>query len=131
MLRHIWNPQISHWSQFSQWNYIRWCPKPKYSHHIRHRFMEFQNVIEMIFKISIGWGQDRLSAVLSTSLDLHIPPNLEIILRSRLLVSYREIKYLESNLVCMSALSLPVGKQHDITSEISKKRDIQKDKHTK
>ena len=31
----------------------------------------------------------------------------------------------------MNALSLPVGKQHDITSEISEKKDIQKDKHTK
>ena len=27
---------------------------------------------------------------------------------------------------CMNALSLPVDKQHDITSEISEKKDIQK-----
>ena len=31
----------------------------------------------------------------------------------------------------MNPRSLPVAKQHDITSEISKKKDIQKDKHTK
>ena len=31
----------------------------------------------------------------------------------------------------MNALSLPAGKQHDITSEISEKKDIQKDKYTK
>ena len=36
------------------------------------------------------------------------------------------MKYLEPNLVCMNAVSLPVGKQHDITSEISQKIDIQK-----
>ena len=31
----------------------------------------------------------------------------------------------------MNTFSLPVGKQHDIISEISEKKDIQKDKHTK
>ena len=68
---------------------------------------------------------------LPASLDLHISSNLKLILGSRYLVSYREIKYLESNLVCMNARSLPVDKQHDITSEISEKKDKQKDKHTK
>ena len=31
----------------------------------------------------------------------------------------------------MNALSLPVAKQHDITSGISENKDIQKDKDTK
>ena len=35
------------------------------------------------------------------------------------------MKYLESNLVCMNVVSLPVDKQHDITSEISERIDIQ------
>ena len=123
MLRHIWNPQISHWSQFSQWNYIRWCSQQTYSHHIGHRFMEFQKVAGMIFRISVRWGQNRLSSGLSSSPDLHKPPNLELILQNCLLVIYREIKYLESNLVCMNAVSMPVGRQHDTTSEISERID--------
>ena len=36
------------------------------------------------------------------------------------------MKYLESNLVCMNVVSLPVGKQNDILSEISERTDIQK-----
>ena len=59
---------------------------------------------------------------LSTSLDLHIPPNLELIIGNRC----RGMKCLESNFVCMNVLSLPVGKQHDITLEISERKDIQK-----
>ena len=55
----------------------------------------------------------------------------KLILGNRQLVTYREIKYLESNLVCMNALTLPVGKQHDIKFEISERKDIKKDKHTK
>ena len=31
----------------------------------------------------------------------------------------------------MDAPTLPVGNQHDITSDIFKKKDIQKGKHTK
>ena len=31
------------------------------------------------------------------------------------------MKYLESNLVCLNVVSLSVGKQHDITYEISER----------
>ena len=82
MLRHIWNAQISNWSQFSQWNYNRWSSQQTYSHHIGHRFMEFKKVAGMIFRISVRWGQNRPSSGLSSSPDLHKPPNLERILRN-------------------------------------------------
>ena len=55
------------------------------------------------------------------SLGLHIPPNLELIQGNRKLASYRKIKYLESNLVCVNVVSLSVGKQHHITYEISER----------
>ena len=47
---------------------------------------------------------------LSISLGLHIPPNLELIQRNWKLASYRKIKYLESNLVCVNVISLSLGK---------------------
>ena len=52
-----------------------------------------------------------------TSLDLHIPPYLELILGNWHLVSYKHIKYLKSNLVCVNVVSLPVVKQHDVAYE--------------
>ena len=58
---------------------------------------------------------------LSTSLGLHIPPNLEIIQGHWKLASYRKIKYLVSNLVCVNIVSLSVGKQYDIAYEISER----------
>ena len=66
------------------------------------------------------WFQ-RLSSWLSTSLGLHIQPNSELILENWQLASYRKIKYLESNLVCVNVVSMSVGKQHDIAYEISEK----------
>ena len=36
------------------------------------------------------------------------------------------MKYLESNLIFVNVVSLPIDKQHDITSEISERIDIQK-----
>ena len=36
------------------------------------------------------------------------------------------MKHLESNLAYINVVSLPVGKQHDITFEISERIDIQK-----
>ena len=51
---------------------------------------------------------------LVTSLDLHIPPYLKVIPKKWMVVSYRHMKYLELNLVCVNVVSLPVGKQHDI-----------------
>ena len=41
------------------------------------------------------------------------------------------MKYLELHLVRINVISLPVGKRHDITSEISERIDTQKDKLTK
>ena len=58
---------------------------------------------------------------LSTSLGLHIPPNVELIQENWKLASYRIIKYLESNLVCVNVVSLSVDKQHDIAYEISER----------
>ena len=63
----------------------------------------------------------RLLSWLSTSLDLQIPPNLELILGNWQLASYRKMKYLELNLVCVDVVSLTVGKQHDIAHEISER----------
>ena len=59
-----------------------------------------------------------MSSWLFTSLNLNILPYLELILGNWWLVSYRHMKYLESNLVCVNAVSLPVGKQRDIAHEI-------------
>ena len=50
----------------------------------------------------------------SAFLDLHTPPNSEIMLGNWQPASYRQIKYLESNLLCVNVVSLSVGKQHDI-----------------
>ena len=36
------------------------------------------------------------------------------------------MKYLESDLVCVNVVSLPLGKQNDIAHEISERRNIQK-----
>ena len=60
--------------------------------------------------------QIRLISWLPNSLD--IPPNLEFILGNWYLASNKQAKYLESNLVCVSVVSLPVSKQHDIVYEI-------------
>ena len=68
-----------------------------------------------------GHGFQRLSSWLSSSLHLHIPSNLEIILRNWQLASFRKMKHLESNLVCVDVVTLPVEKQHDIAYEISEK----------
>ena len=62
--------------------------------------------------------QIRLISWLPNSLDLHIPPNLEFIQGNWYLASNKQMKYLESNLVCANVVSLPVGKQHDIAYEI-------------
>ena len=40
---------------------------------------------------------ERLLSGLPTSLDLHIPPNLELVLGNRYLASYKKMNYLESN----------------------------------
>ena len=42
---------------------------------------------------------ERLLSGLPTSLDLHIPPNLELILGNRYLASYKKMNYLESNCI--------------------------------
>ena len=42
---------------------------------------------------------ERLLSGLSTSLDLHIPPNLELILGNWYLASYKKMKHLESNCI--------------------------------
>ena len=42
---------------------------------------------------------ERLLSGLSTSLDLHIPPNLELILGNWYLASYKKMKLLESNCI--------------------------------
>ena len=68
----------------------------------------------------LTWFQMLLSW-LSTSLGLHISPNSELIQRNWKLASYRKIKYLELNLVCVNVVSLSVGKQHDIAYEISER----------
>ena len=63
----------------------------------------------------------KFAILVSTSLGLHIQPNLELILEHWRLATYRKIKYLESNLVCVDVVSLSVGKQHDIAYEISER----------
>ena len=48
-------------------------------------------------------------------------PNLERIQGNGKLASYIKIKNLESTLVCVNVVPLPVGKQHDIVYEISER----------
>ena len=43
---------------------------------------------------------------------------LQLVLGNSQLASYRKMKYLESNLVCVNVVSLPVGKQNDIGYEM-------------
>ena len=38
-----------------------------------------------------------------------------------MVATYKKMKYLESNLVCVNVVGLPVGKQHDITYKTSKR----------
>ena len=54
-----------------------------------------------------------------TSVDLHIPLYLKVIPKKWMVVSYRHLKYLELNLVCLNVVSWLIGKQHDIACAIS------------
>ena len=48
---------------------------------------------------------------------LELVPNILWIV----VASYRQMKYLDSNLVCVNVVSFSVGKQHDIAYEISER----------
>ena len=52
-----------------------------------------------------------VSSGLSTSLDLHIPPNLELILGNWYLASYKKMKYLESNDIWNFFIAFEISKR--------------------
>ena len=87
---------------------------------LQNFLMEFYQVYEK--NISPTWEKlKNFESWPSTSLGLHILPNTELRQGNWKLVSYRKIKCLGSNLVCVNVVSLSVGKQNDIAYEISEK----------